>query len=68
MNESFGDFVVDIFAEEPFDFDSEYANAHRAHLPGVSGELPFVAKATLLEMKERASRAIDLDDIKHLSG
>ena len=67
LNESFEGLVLDVFAEEPFDFDKEYLSAHRAKLPGLKGDLPFVSKEALLLMKRQAGRAIDQDDIKHLS-
>ena len=67
VNEKFGGFVIDIFAEEPFDFEAEYQRVHTAVLPGLAVELPFISKETLMEMKRFAARAIDIDDIKHLS-
>ncbi len=66
LNEQMEGFVIDIFATEPFDFDEEWTNAARISLPGFPGNLPFVSKPTLLEMKRKAGRAIDMDDIKHL--
>ena len=50
---------------EPFDFESEYANAMQGELaPGVS--VPFVSLPTLIAMKEEANRPRDRDDIQHL--
>lgn len=65
-NEAMNGFVVDIFAEEPFDFEEEWLKAARINLPGFPPELPFVSKATLISMKQQAGRPIDLDDVKHL--
>ena len=56
---------LDIFLEPPFDIDVERKRALWQPLPdGLS--VPFVAKDTLIEMKRRAGRAIDLDDIRAL--
>jgi hypothetical protein len=66
LNEQMAGFVIDIFATEPFDFETEWVNAARISLPGFPKHLPFVSKSTLLEMKRQAGRPIDLDDIKHL--
>lgn len=65
-NEAMNGFVVDIFAEEPFDFEEEWLKAARISLPGFPAELPFVSKATLIAMKQQAGRPIDLDDVQHL--
>jgi hypothetical protein len=65
-NEAMNGFVVDIFAEEPFDFEEEWLKAARINLPGFPAELPFVSKTTLISMKQKAGRPIDLDDVKHL--
>lgn len=65
-NETMNGFVVDIFAEEPFDFDEEWLRASFITLPGLPQELPFVSKTTLISMKQQAGRPIDLDDIQHL--
>jgi len=58
--------VVDIFAEPPFDFERELNRAFRTELPGLPANLPFVSLDTLIAMKEKAARAIDLDDLRHL--
>jgi len=56
---------IDLFITEPFDFDSEYAQAKRTELaPGL--QVPFVRLATLIEMKKRAARAKDLEDLRQL--
>lgn len=68
INESMGGLVIDLFAEEPFDFRSEYSKAAFIELPGIEAKLPFVSKETLITMKRFANRSIDRDDIKHLTG
>lgn len=65
-NETMNGFVVDIFAKEPFDFDEEWHRASFISLPGLPQKLPFVSKTTLISMKQRAGRPIDLDDVQHL--
>jgi hypothetical protein len=56
---------IDLFISEPFDFDSEYAQAKRTELsPGL--EIPFVRLEALIEMKERAARPKDLEDLRQL--
>ncbi len=56
---------VDIFVDEPFDFESAYARARCEEIaPGVP--VRFVDLETLIAMKERAGRPKDLDDIVHL--
>jgi hypothetical protein len=67
INEELEGFVIDLFAEAPFDFNNEYSKAAFIELPGIDGALPFVSKDSLLKMKESAGRSIDLDDISHLN-
>jgi hypothetical protein len=56
---------VDLFVQEPFDFEAEYAAAMVGEvLPGVP--VRFVALPTLIRMKEAAGRPRDHDDIQHL--
>ena len=56
---------IDIFVEEPFDFEKAYARACVEEIaPGVP--IHFVDLETLIAMKERAGRPKDLDDIAHL--
>lgn len=55
---------VDLFVQEPFDFDRAYENAHVVDLDGVP--VRVVDLATLIAMKQTAGRAIDRDDISHL--
>lgn len=56
---------VDIFAQEPFAFDEEYANALVKPLYG-SIEVRFVSLSTLIRMKEAVGREQDRIDIQHL--
>ena len=56
---------IDVFVAEPFDFDSEYAEAMVKALPGVA-PVRFVSIATLIRMKEAAGRPEDLLDAKYL--
>lgn len=55
---------LDIFVAEPFDFDSEYAQALRNSVAGM--ELRFPRVETLLAMKRLAHRQKDLNDIVFL--
>jgi len=56
---------LDVFVDEPFDFDAEYAASFRGELlPGL--EVRFVSIPTLISMKEAANRPKDIDDIQHL--
>jgi len=55
---------VDLFVQEPFDFDQAYDRAYKANLEGRT--IRFVDLATLITMKEAAGRPIDLDDVRHL--
>jgi hypothetical protein len=58
-------FSVDLFAEEPFDFDVVHARAVRARLD--RGEAVLIAKPDLIAMKRRAGRPLDLDDVDALT-
>ncbi|HEY6001176.1 MAG TPA: nucleotidyl transferase AbiEii/AbiGii toxin family protein [bacterium] len=56
---------IDIFVEEPFDFDKAFAAARCEEIePGVT--MRFVDRRRLIAMKKRAGRPKDLDDIEHL--
>lgn len=55
---------VDVFVEEPFDFDTAYARAEIAEVEGVT--VRYVDIETLIAMKEAAGRPIDLDDARQL--
>jgi hypothetical protein len=56
---------IDIFVQEPFAFDEEYARALIKPLYGVV-EVRFVSIPTLIKMKEAAGREQDRIDIEHL--
>jgi len=58
--------VVDLFASLPFDFDVEWAERTEVAFPGVGPLVPVVRLETLLEMKRKAGRPVDLDDLKAL--
>jgi predicted nucleotidyltransferase len=58
-------FAVDLFIQEPFDFDAVYRRALRVPLQGV--EATVVSRDDLLEMKRATGRARDLEDIEALS-
>lgn len=58
---------VDLFIEPPFDFSDAYAKASTLELaPGVTAT--FVGLADLIEMKRKAGRPQDLQDIEALRG
>ena len=57
-------FVVDLFAEVPFEFESAYQRAVQVSLPDT--EARVVALDDLLEMKRRAGRSRDEDDVRAL--
>jgi predicted nucleotidyltransferase len=58
-------FAVDLFVQEPFDFDSVYARALRVPLEGL--EVTVISREDLLAMKRAAGRPRDLEDIKALT-
>jgi hypothetical protein len=56
---------IDLFVETPFDFDRAYARAVRFQVAdGV--EATFVGLEDLIEMKRRAARPQDLEDVESL--
>ncbi len=56
---------IDMFATEPFDFDTEYKNAYVQELaPGL--KLRVACLDSLIAMKRKAGRAKDLADIEQL--
>lgn len=65
FNDSMPETTVDVFAEEPFDFDSEY-QAAEVHAIGADVSAPFASIQTLIRMKQQADRDRDRDDILHL--
>ena len=57
--------TIDIFVDEPFDFDLEYKSSTCGELtPNI--RFNIVNIPTLIKMKQQAGRAKDLDDIEHL--
>ncbi len=56
---------IDIFVQEPFPFEEEYARALVKPLYGVI-DVRFVSIPTLISMKEAAGRDQDRIDIEHL--
>ena len=59
-------FAVDLFVQEPFDFEAVHSRALRVILQdGVQDSV--VSREDLLAMKRAAGRARDLDDIAALS-
>jgi hypothetical protein len=64
-NEARRETPIDVFVEEPFDFEAEHRSACR--MPLAEGlEVPFVRLNTLLRMKQSAGRPQDLQDIIEL--
>ena len=56
--------TVDIFVEEPFEFDAEHRAAFAGELaPGLT--MQFVSIRALIAMKQVANRPRDMDDIQH---
>lgn len=55
---------VDLFVEEPFDFDQVYSRALRVPLERV--EITLIALDDLLDLKRRAGRPLDLQDVAAL--
>jgi hypothetical protein len=56
---------VDLFVEAPFDFARAYSSAVRKEVaPGASAT--FASKKDLIDLKKRAGRAQDLQDIEQL--
>lgn len=65
FNDSMPETSVDLFVNEPFDFDSEYQTAE-VHAIGADISAPFASIPTLIRMKQQAGRDRDRDDITHL--
>ncbi|MGH6894907.1 MAG: hypothetical protein ACREEP_21890 [Dongiaceae bacterium] len=55
---------VDMFVQEPFDFEDEYRRSLAKPLGGI--EVRFVTIPTLIRMKEAANRPQDRIDIEYL--
>ena len=58
------DLEIDLFVEEPFDFDEAYARALRVPLERI--EITLVSLDDLLALKRRAGRALDHQDVAAL--
>lgn len=57
--------TIDVFVQNPFDFEAEYAAADVFDLiPGVQWRV--LRLEALIDMKRAVGRPIDLDDIRHL--
>lgn len=57
-------FAVDLFVEEPFDFDAVYRRALRVPLQGLQATV--VSRDDLVAMKRATGRAQDLEDVAAL--
>jgi hypothetical protein len=57
--------IIDIFVKSPFDFDDEYKKAVWIDL-AENITVPFVARDSLIRMKQEAGRPQDLNDVEHL--
>ena len=58
---------VDVFIEEPFDFDTEYTAAFEAELaPGVV--VRILRLESLIRMKKAAGRSKDIEDVQICAG
>jgi hypothetical protein len=57
-------FEVDLFVEEPFDFDDAWGRRVTVDLESTTA--PVVALGDLVELKKRAGRGRDLDDVAAL--
>jgi predicted nucleotidyltransferase len=55
---------IDLFVDEPFDFDKEFAAARWEEFAGTRA--PVVSVETLVEMKKQVGRSQDLADIDQL--
>jgi len=65
QSNQFPETTIDIFVAEPFDFDQEYESALKSELSAAT-IINIVSIPALIEMKKKAGRAQDLDDIRHL--
>ena len=56
--------AIDLFIREPFPFDETFAKA----VPSAVNGVPFryVDLNTLIQMKRKAGRPVDLEDVRHL--
>jgi len=58
--------IIDVFVKSPFDFDGEYKKAVWIDFDDEL-TIPFVARDSLIRMKQEAGRPKDMDDIEHLN-
>jgi hypothetical protein len=58
--------IIDVFVKSPFDFDAEYQKAVWIDFDKDLA-IPFVARDSLIRMKQEAGRPKDLDDVEHLN-
>lgn len=65
VSEAHPETTLDIFAEEPFDFETEYQKATSVDLDRDLC-VRVVSVSSLIEMKKQADRDRDRDDIQHL--
>lgn len=56
--------TVDLFVVEPFPFAAAYGKAEVSAVNGVP--FHFVDLRTLIDMKRKAGRPVDLEDVRHL--
>ena len=56
--------TVDLFVAEPFPFAAAYGKAELSEVNGVP--FRFVDLRTLIDMKRKAGRPVDLEDVRHL--
>ena len=59
-------FALDLFVQEPFDFDAVYRRALRVPLEQV--QVTVVSRDNLVAMKQAAGRARDIEDVEALLG
>ena len=64
-NDSMPHSPIDLFVEEPFDFDEVFAKAVIEEFDETT-QFRYVDIDTLISMKRKAGRTKDLDDIEHL--
>lgn len=56
---------IDVFSEEPFDFDAEYTAAFQSEVaPGLP--VRILRLESLIRMKEATGRSKDMEDVQHL--
>ncbi|QOC21485.1 nucleotidyltransferase [Wenzhouxiangella sp. AB-CW3] len=65
FNDNWPETTVDVFVDEPFDFDTEHESAE-IHPIGAGVDVPFISIESLIDMKEQVGRDRDRDDVTHL--